>query len=187
MQEKRILILFRGMGTRPCIDYLLRDEYNAVNVASPSFSTAARLVRGRPRVMAIPLNMRDPDLDRQTAARNLVISMVPFIHHVDIARSSIKGKTNIVIRGHISPAVKSLDAVVKRAGIAELYEIGVDSGTNQLYATRHIASIHATGAKVCQLVVMFPFLPAQLTTELGESHCIILKAQQNPCTPLSFK
>lgn len=76
---------------------------------------------------AICLDVADPDLDHHIAAHNLVISMVPFMYHVDIVRSAIKGESDVAISGHISPAVESLGAAVKRAGIAVLYDIGVDS------------------------------------------------------------
>ncbi|CAH0046454.1 unnamed protein product [Clonostachys solani] len=174
MEEKRVLVLCRGMVAGPCIDYLLRYEGNRV--------TVVRLVRGRPRVTAIPLDVADPDLDCQIAAHNLVISLVPFMYHVDIVRSAIKGKTNVVISGHISPAVKSLEAEVKKAGIAVLYEIGVDSGIDQLYASRHVARIHAMGGKVCQLAVDSPF-----ATSCTDHNVRIQKVQQNPCSPVSSK
>ncbi|CAH0023445.1 unnamed protein product [Clonostachys rhizophaga] len=92
MAEKKILVLWRCMVAGPCIDYLLRYEYNTV--------TVARLVRGRPRVMTIPWDMADPDLDHHIAAHNLVFSMVPFMYHVDIVRSAIRGKTDVAISGH---------------------------------------------------------------------------------------
>ncbi|CAI6045346.1 unnamed protein product [Clonostachys chloroleuca] len=114
MEEKKILVLRSGMVAAPCIDYLLRYEYNTVTVAT------VRLVRRPPRVTAIPLDVADPDLDHHIAAHNLVISMVPFMYHVDIVRSAIKGESDVAISGHISPAVESLGAAVKRAGIAVL-------------------------------------------------------------------
>jgi hypothetical protein len=87
----------------------------------------------------------------------------PFLYHVDIVRSAIKGKANVAISGHIST---SLEAVVKKAGTAVLYEIGVDPRTHQLYAPRHITSIHAMGGKVSQVVIL-PLLPTVLITRLG--------------------
>uniref|UniRef100_A0A8H7TVL5 Uncharacterized protein n=1 Tax=Bionectria ochroleuca TaxID=29856 RepID=A0A8H7TVL5_BIOOC len=188
MEEKKILVLCRGMIAGPCIEFLLCCEYNTVTVPCPSFSTTARLVRGRPRVTAIPLDVTDSDLDGQIAAHNLVISL---------------GKANVAISGHIST---SLEAVVKKAGTAVLYEIGVDPRTHQLYAPRHITSIHAMGGKVDEfcshcspllfkdvLLVEGPFKPPSFTwlpsflhlTPIQTLQHTKLKVFRIPANPLS--
>ncbi|CAG9946357.1 unnamed protein product [Clonostachys rosea f. rosea IK726] len=141
MEEKKILVLCRGMIAGPCIEFLLCCEYNTV--------TVPRLVRGRPRVTAIPLDVTDSDLDGQIAAHNLVISLA-----------------NVAISGHIST---SLEAVVKKAGTAVLYEIGVDPRTHQLYAPRHITSIHAMGGKVDEFCSHCSPLPFKVSVAMAVS------------------
>ena len=82
-------------------------------------------------------------------SHQLVISLIPYKYHTAVIKSAIKGKTNVVTTSYVSPAMRELDAAVKKVGIVVLNEVGVDPGVDHLYAIKTIGEIHAKGGKVC--------------------------------------
>ncbi|KAF4961696.1 hypothetical protein FGADI_59 [Fusarium gaditjirri] len=90
MPVKKILILGSGMIAKPCADYL-RNENNVLTIACRALSSAQRVAAGRPSANAIALDVGSPELDQCIAEHDLVISLVPLVHHATIIRSAIKG------------------------------------------------------------------------------------------------
>lgn len=123
--------------------------------ACRTLSTAEKLRDGRDRVTAISLDVQQPtELDRHIADHDVVISLVPFIYHVDVVKSAIKSKTNVVTTSYVSPAMRELDASIKEAGITVLNEVGMDPGVDHLYAVKTIDEVHEKGGKVrCPLCI----------------------------------
>ena len=93
--------------------------------------------------------MNGSNLDAEVAAHDLVISLVPYIHHATVIKSAIKGHTNVVTTSYASPDMRALDNAVKEAGIVVLNEVGVDPGVDHLYAIKTISGVHEKGGKVC--------------------------------------
>lgn len=108
---------------------------------------------GRPHATAIALDVASPSLDQHVAEHDLVISLVPFIHHADVIRSAIKGKTHVVTTSYVSLTMRELDGPAKEAGITVLNEVGVDPGVDHLYAIKTIGEVHEKGGKVCRHLV----------------------------------
>jgi len=88
------------------------------------------------------------DLERQVAAHDLVISLIPYTYHVNVIKAAIKGKTNVITTSYISPSIRELEEDVKKAGIIVMNEIGLDPGIDHLYAVKTIGEVHAKGGKV---------------------------------------
>jgi Saccharopine dehydrogenase NADP binding domain len=65
------------------------------------------------------------DLDNQVAIHDLVISLIPFIHHAAVIKSVIKSKTQVVTTSYASPAIRELEAAVKEASIKVLNEVAL--------------------------------------------------------------
>jgi saccharopine dehydrogenase (NADP+, L-glutamate forming) len=150
MSQKKVLVLGSGLVAKPCIEYLLRDPNNKLTVASRTLSTAEKLVAGFPRATAVALDVTSPELDTIIANHDVVISLVPFIHHADVIRSAIKGKTHVVTTSYVSPAMRELDAAAKEAGITVVNEVGVDPGVDHLYAVKTIEEVHGKGGQVLE-------------------------------------
>ncbi|RKU44552.1 hypothetical protein DL546_001685 [Coniochaeta pulveracea] len=148
--SQKILMLGSGLVAKPCVDYLLRDPNNKLTVASRTLSTAERLVAGLPRTTAVALDVTSPELDTVVADHDVVISLVPFIHHADVIRSAVKGKTHVVTTSYVSPAMRELDTEVKNAGIVVLNEVGVDPGVDHLYAIKTIEEVHGKGGQILE-------------------------------------
>lgn len=82
------------------------------------------------------------------ASHDLVVSLIPYTYHAAVIKSAVKGKTHIVTTSYVSPAMRELDAEVKKAGIVVMNEIGLDPGIDHLYAVKTIDEVHAKGGKV---------------------------------------
>ncbi|KAI9767926.1 MAG: hypothetical protein M1840_005419 [Geoglossum simile] len=161
MSSKKILVLGSGMVARPCVEYLVRDTRNEVTVACRTLTTTQGLIHGLPRAHGISLDVLSPkDLDPQVAAHDVVISLVPYIHHPVVIKSAIKGKTHVVTTSYVSPAVREFDAAAKEAGIIVLNEVGLDPGVDHLYAIKTIDEVHAKGGRVKEFYSYCGGLPA---------------------------
>ena len=73
---------------------------------------------------------------------------MPYIHHVNVIKAAIKGKTNVVTTSYVSPGIRALEDEIKQAGIVVMNEIGLDPGVDHLYAIKTIDEVHAKGGKV---------------------------------------
>ncbi|KAG5460760.1 MAG: Saccharopine dehydrogenase-domain-containing protein [Olpidium bornovanus] len=68
------------------------------------------------------------ELDALVAEHDIVISLIPYIHHAAVIKSAIRQKKHVVTTSYISPAMVELDAAAKEAGITVMNEIGLDPG-----------------------------------------------------------
>lgn len=120
--------------------------------ACRTLETAQKLIGNLPDCRAISLDVGSTaDLEREIAAHDLVISLVPYIYHAAVIKAAIKSKTNVVTTSYVSPAMRELDEEAKKAGIVVMNEIGVDPGIDHIYATKTIDEIHEKGGKVSTL------------------------------------
>lgn len=118
-------------------------------LACRTLKTAEAFIDGLPNTRAISLDVSDTAaLEAEIAAHDLVISLIPYIHHAAVIKAAIKGKTHVVTTSYVSPAMRELDAAAKEAGIVVMNEIGLDPGIDHLYAVKTIDEVHAKGGKV---------------------------------------
>ncbi|WYZ41467.1 hypothetical protein EsH8_V_000362 [Colletotrichum jinshuiense] len=160
MSTKKILVLGSGLVAKPCVDYLLRDEKNILTIACRTLSAAQTLASNHPRATAIALDVASPELEEHVATHDVVISLVPFIHHPTVVKAGIRGKTHVVTTSYVSPAIRELEAEAKAAGITVLKEVGVDPGVDHLYAIKTIDEVHEKGGKVKEFYSYCGGLPA---------------------------
>ncbi|KAF6806409.1 saccharopine dehydrogenase [Colletotrichum musicola] len=142
MVPKKILVLGSGMVAKPCVDYLLRDAGNCVTIACRTVSSAEALSGGRDRTTAISLDVTSPSaLNNAIAGHDVVISLVPFIHHPAVVQAAIKSKTDVVTTSYVSPAIRALETSAREAGITVVNEVGVDPGVDHLAAVKIIEEV----------------------------------------------
>ncbi|KAL8744620.1 MAG: hypothetical protein Q9190_003148 [Brigantiaea leucoxantha] len=116
-----------------------KPDGNHHDPACRTLSTAQKLATGFPRATAVALDVSSTtELDPQIASHNLVISLVPYVHHASIIKLAIKHRVNVVTTSYVSDAIRMLDAPAKEAGIVILNEVGVDPGVDHLYAIKKI-------------------------------------------------
>ncbi|KAH0559726.1 hypothetical protein GP486_003762 [Trichoglossum hirsutum] len=162
MPPKAILVLGSGMVARPCVEYLARDPSNRITVACRTLSTAQNLASALPNTSAISIDVTSTDaLRSHVGSYDIVVSLVPYIHHAAVIKAAIEGKTHVVTTSYISPAMRELEAAVKEAGIVVLNEVGLDPGIDHLYAIKTIDEVHSKGGKVKQFLSYCGGLPSR--------------------------
>ena len=145
---KKVLILGAGMVAKPMIDYLLTNQYQ-LTVASRTLEKAEKLIAGRENGTALSWTADEMEkLDELVAAHDLTVSLLPYTHHVSVARLCIKNHKSMVTTSYVSEEMKKLDAEAKDAGILILNEIGVDPGFDHMTAMRIIDKVHEQGGKI---------------------------------------
>ncbi|KAI1793735.1 saccharopine dehydrogenase [Ganoderma leucocontextum] len=163
---KKVLLLGSGAVARPCAEYVVRNPGNALTIACRTLKSAQTLAADLPNTTAQSLDAGSEDpakqaaLEKAIAEHDLVISLVPYIHHVNVIKAAIKGKTNVVTTSYISPGIRELEGEIKNAGIVVMNEIGLDPGVDHLYAIKTIDEVHSKGGKIKEFHSYCGGLPA---------------------------
>lgn len=147
---KKILLLGSGFVAQPAADYILRRSENSLTIGCRTLSAAKAFVSTLSGpAEAVSVDVSDAKaLDEQVSKHDLVISLIPYIHHKAVVESAIRHKKNVVTTSYVSPAMEALHEEAKKAGITVMNEIGLDPGIDHLYAVKMIDEIHKEGAKV---------------------------------------
>ena len=145
---KNVLVLGAGLVSRPLVVYLLEKGYQ-VKVASRTVSKAEALIKGYDNGSAESLNVnKQEQLYELINASDLVISLVPYTYHVQIAKLCITLKKHMVTTSYVSKAMEDLDRAAIDAGILILNEIGLDPGIDHMSAMKIIHEIELKGGRV---------------------------------------
>ncbi|MBU4486150.1 MAG: saccharopine dehydrogenase NADP-binding domain-containing protein [Candidatus Delongbacteria bacterium] len=145
---KKVLILGAGMVVKPIVRYLLDHEIK-VTVATRTKSKADSMIAGHPNGTAIAWTVEDETaLDKMIQEHDLSVSLLPYAHHVMVAKLCIKHKKNMITTSYVKPEMEALDQQAKDAGIIILNEVGLDPGIDHMSAMRIIDHIHKKGGNV---------------------------------------
>lgn len=148
MAQQSVLMLGAGFVTKPTLD-VLTEAGIPVTVACRTLKSAQELSGDRKLATPISLDVLNDDaLDAEVAKHDLVISLIPYIYHVNVIKSAIRKKKNVVTTSYVSPAMMELDQQCKDAGITVMNEIGLDPGIDHLYAVKTIDEVHSAGGKI---------------------------------------
>ena len=147
---KRVLVLGAGLVAGPLVRYLLDECGYQVTVASRTLSKAEALVGDGPRGRALPFDITTGEsaLPDMVGQADLVVSLLPYIHHVQVAQQCVRRGRHLVTTSYVSEAMRALDEEAKRAGVMLLNEIGLDPGIDHMSAKRVIDRVHAAGGEV---------------------------------------
>jgi len=158
---KHVLVLGAGLVARPYVDYMLQRGYR-VTVASRTLSKAERLVAGHPNGEARAFDIeRQPELlPELVEAADLVVSLLPYIYHVKVARECLRHRKPLVTTSYVSDEMRKLDGEARRAGIILLNECGVDPGQDHMSAMRIIHRAKAEGGRIILFTSFCGGLPA---------------------------
>ncbi|KAI3631703.1 hypothetical protein MIR68_010176 [Amoeboaphelidium protococcarum] len=162
--ERKILLLGSGYVAKPCADFLLRRPENKLTVASRKLENAQKLAKqlgGESIVKAISFDVdNESELANLIAQYDLVISLIPYIHHAQVIKAAIKGKKHVVTTSYVNPQMAELHQDAIKAGITVMNEIGLDPGIDHLYAVKTIDQVHREGGKLKSFVSYCGGLPA---------------------------
>jgi len=146
---KNVLLLGAGLVAKPLIRYLLAQEGIQLLVASLDIDRANALVNGHPRGNTLELDVNDSDkLEDVVADSDLVVSLLPYTFHVQVAKLCLTHTTHLVTASYVSDAMRSLDARAREKGVLLLNEIGLDPGIDHMSAMKIIHDIEKRGARV---------------------------------------
>jgi saccharopine dehydrogenase (NADP+, L-glutamate forming) len=158
---KKILVLGAGLVSRPGVNYLLEQKSLSVTVASRTVSKAEKLVKGHDNGRAVAV---DVEIDQALAAlireHDIVISLLPWIHHVKVANLCLENRKHMVTTSYVSEGMKKLSQPVLDNGLLFLNEIGVDPGIDHMSAMKIIHAVEAEGGKVLHFYSYCGGLPA---------------------------
>lgn len=158
---KKILVLGAGLVARPPIRYLLDQPGFSVTVASRTRSKAEQLIEGRPNGTAMAFDVSDLDrLEELIPQHDLAISLLPYTHHVTVARSCLAHGKHMVTTSYVSDAMRALDGEARAAGLLFLNEIGLDPGIDHMSAMKIIHSVQKAGGAIVSFKSYCGGLPA---------------------------
>lgn len=167
---KQVLLLGSGFVAKPTVDILSKTPDVKVTVACRTLSKAQALAGDVAE--AVSLDVTDEAaLNEAVAKYDLVISLIPYIYHVNVVKAAIKNKKHVVTTSYINPQLKDLEQQIEDAGITVMNEIGLDPGIDHLYAVKTIEEVHQQGGKIKSFL----------------SYCGGLPAPENSDNPLGYK
>jgi saccharopine dehydrogenase-like NADP-dependent oxidoreductase len=144
----KVLLLGAGMVAKPIAEYILNNNIE-LTIASRTVAKAEKLIGNRLNGKAVSWTVEDlTTLEQLVSSHDLVISLLPYAHHVTVAKLCIQYKKNMVTTSYVSPEMKALDAEARKAGIIILNEIGVDPGFDHMTAMRIIDKVKSDGGKI---------------------------------------
>ncbi|MBN1447393.1 MAG: saccharopine dehydrogenase NADP-binding domain-containing protein [Bacteroidetes bacterium] len=169
---KQVLVLGAGLVARPLVRYLLEEPEFQVTVATRTVRKAEALIDHHPRGTALALNVNDEDALRSVMSdADIVISLLPWIHHLTVAHLCVDLGKNLVTTSYVKPEMQALDAAVREKGLLFLNEIGVDPGIDHMAAMRVINQVKAEGGDIVSFY----------------SYCGGLPSLQDNTNPLGYK
>jgi saccharopine dehydrogenase (NADP+, L-glutamate forming) len=158
---KKILVLGAGLVSRPGVNYLLGQKNLTVTVASRTVSKAEKLVKGHKNGKAAAIDVEN---DRELAAlirdHDIIISLLPWIHHVKVANLCLEQGKNMVTTSYVSEGMKRLDQPVREKKLLFLNEIGVDPGIDHMSAMKIIHEVQSAEGKILHFHSYCGGLPA---------------------------
>jgi len=157
---KKVLILGAGMVVKPIVQHLLGKGMQ-VTVATRTKSKAEEMIGNNPNGKAVAWTVEDqPMLESMISSHDLTVSLLPYTHHVMVAKQCIRFKKNMVTTSYVKPEMQDLDAEAKTAGIIILNELGLDPGIDHMSAMRIIDTVHNKGGKIEEFYSICGALPA---------------------------
>lgn len=170
--NKKVLILGAGLVAKPGVAYLLGRPGISVTVASRTVSKAEAMVAGSANGSARAINIEDrSQVAGLIAEHDIVISLLPWIHHLKVAELCLELRRHMVTTSYVSEGMKKLDREAQEKDLLFLNEIGVDPGIDHMTAMEIIDQVHRDGGRV----------------EHFYSYCGGLPAPQHNDNPFGYK
>ena len=135
-KDKKVLLLGSGFVAAPAVEYIIKKGYQ-LTVGCRTVELAEKMVTSFPGATSVQVDATNPEsLDAAMAECDLVVSLIPYIHHASVIESAIRNKKHVVTTSYVSPAMKALEEKCKEAGIIVMNEIGLDPGIDHVGAVK---------------------------------------------------
>ena len=144
-----VLVLGAGRVARPAVRSLLAVPDIKVTVASQFLHEAEALIAGKANGCAIKILAEDKESINTLVSRSdLVMSLLPPMYHLQIARICIHNRVPLVTTSYTSQAMWALDKQARDNGVLILMEIGEDPGLDHMSVKRLIDKIRKEGVYI---------------------------------------
>ncbi|GAA4006540.1 saccharopine dehydrogenase C-terminal domain-containing protein [Hymenobacter fastidiosus] len=149
----RILLLGAGRSASSLITYLLQHASTEGWQLTVADVNPAHLVpvlaAHSDYARAVPFDIqREELLDELVPAADIVISMLPALFHLPVARACVRHGRHLVTASYVSEDIRALDADARAAGILILMECGLDPGLDHMSAMQALGHIRARGGRL---------------------------------------
>lgn len=156
-----VTVLGAGLVAGPVVRHILESSQHTVSVAARSVDRARALVNGHPRGSVVAFDIEDAAaLDALVAKSDVVVSMLPWLHHLPVAQRCLAHGRHLVTTSYVQPAMRALDGEAKARGVILLNELGLDPGIDHMSAMRVIHGVRAKGGRVTSFRSYCGGLPA---------------------------
>ena len=149
---KNILLFGAGKSATSLIDYLLanapRQKWHITVVDNDLMLIKSKIGKS---YYATPtaIDIKDPST-RQLLIQeaDLVISLLPPVLHIIIAKDCLHYSKNLLTASYIDPEIRKLQKDIQKAGLLFMYEMGLDPGIDHMSAMKLIHSIEKKGGQI---------------------------------------
>lgn len=156
-----VLVLGAGLVARPLVRYLLDQPNIEVTVASRTASKARDLIADSPQGTAVAFLASDPQHLRELVLdHDLIVSLLPYTHHVRVAEECIAQRKHLVTTSYVSDAMRALDEAARQADVILLNEIGLDPGIDHMSAMQIIHRVQKASGEISSFTSWCGGLPA---------------------------
>ena len=155
-----ILVLGAGFVAAPLVEYLVRKGH-AITLASHLLHEAEAISDLYETVSPIQLDVSDADaLSTIVRDHDLVVSFVPYVFHIAVAKVCIKEAKHLVTASYETDEMRRLNQAAKDADVTVVNEIGLDPGIDHLSAMKIFDEIHQNGESLDSFVSWCGGIPA---------------------------
>jgi len=145
----KVLVLGAGMVSGPLVRYLLELPNVTVTMASRTIEKAEKIVDNHPDGTAESLDVHNNEkLESLIMDADIVVSLLPYVFHVTVAKLCITHKKNMVTTSYVSEEMKALDTIAKKANVLLLNECGLDPGIDHMSAMKIIHEVKRQGGSI---------------------------------------
>lgn len=149
---KNILLLGAGRSASSLIQYLLQHaaaENWHITIGDINVDHLRDKLAQLDFAKAIVFNVHD-EAQRATevSKADLVISLLPAIFHIEVARECMKQETHLITASYVSPEFRELHEEAKQKNLTILMESGLDPGIDHMSAMAVIQRVQRMGGKI---------------------------------------
>lgn len=149
---KKILLIGAGRSSSSLIRYMLKQaskEEWLIVVADQDIDLGRKKIKNHAHGKAISFNIANQkQAENEINTADVVISMLPWKFHIDVAKICIKFKKDLITPSYISADILALNEEAKKAGVLIMNELGVDPGIDHMSSMKLIHNIEENGGEI---------------------------------------
>ena len=149
---KKILLLGAGRSASSLITYLITNataENWQITIGDISVTHLRPVLEPYSFTKAIIFDVHDAtQRAAEVGKADLVISLLPAVFHIEVAKECLKQHKNLITASYVSPAFLELHQEAQEKDLTFLMESGLDPGIDHMSAMAIIRRIKAEGGKL---------------------------------------